>query len=72
MRTSPKCGEVAQSAGGDVKQVQVENELKRYKRRVRQIAHMRLIDKICPGKMRKTIVRQALPPGTPAEPVRGR
>jgi hypothetical protein len=42
-------------------QVHVENELKRYKRRVRQIAHMRLIDKAYPGKMRKTVVRQALP-----------
>ena len=47
--------------GGDVKKVHVENELKRYKRRVRQIAHMRLIDKAYPGKMRKTIVWQALP-----------
>ena len=57
---------------GDVKQVHVENELKRYKRRVRQIAHMRLIDKAYPGKMRKMIVRQALPRESSATAVRGR
>ena len=39
---------MAQSAGGDVKYMQVENEQKRYKRRVRHMAHMRLIDKTYP------------------------
>ena len=31
---------------GDVKQVHVENEQKRYKRRVRHKVHMRLIDEM--------------------------
>ena len=45
---------------GDVKQVHDENELKRYKRRVRHMAHIRLTDKRYPGLMRKSV--NASPP----------